>query len=40
MLRLDKYLSERGVASRKELRDIIRSGRVQVDGAAVVNPEQ
>ena len=40
MLRLDKYLSERGVASRKELREIIRSGRVRVDGAAAVNPEQ
>ncbi len=35
MIRLDKYLSEAGVASRRELRDIIRSGRVRVDGALV-----
>ena len=40
MQRLDKYLSERGVASRKELREIIRSGRVKVNNAAVVNPEE
>ena len=31
-LRLDKYLSELGIASRRELREIIRSGRVFVDG--------
>lgn len=34
-LRLDKYLSELGVASRRELREIIRSGRVCVDGVCV-----
>ena len=39
MQRLDKYLSERGVASRRELRDIIRSGRVTVNGSAAVSPE-
>ena len=37
MLRLDKYLSEAGVASRRQLRDIIRSGRVRVDGIAVTD---
>lgn len=35
MQRLDKYLSEAGVASRRELREIIRTGRVSVDGACV-----
>ncbi len=38
-MRLDKFLSEAGVASRKELKTIIRSGRVTVDGAAVKAPE-
>lgn len=40
MKRLDKLLSEAGVASRKELRQIIRSGRVTVDGAAAAGPAQ
>ncbi len=38
--RLDKLLADLGVATRSELRDIIRSGRVQVDGAVVTQPEQ
>ena len=38
-VRLDKYLADMGVASRKELRAIIRSGRAAVDGAAVTAPE-
>ena len=38
-MRLDKLLSELGVASRRELREIIRSGRVRVGGAAVTAPE-
>lgn len=37
MLRLDKFLSEAGVASRRQLREIIRSGRVRVDGIAVTD---
>ncbi|MDY3859456.1 MAG: pseudouridine synthase [Candidatus Limivicinus sp.] len=37
--RLDRLLSELGVASRSELRQIIRSGRVTVDGAAVTAPD-
>ena len=39
MLRLDKFLSEQGVASRKELKEIIRSGRVSVDGVRQCLPE-
>ena len=39
MQRLDKLLSEAGVASRKELKTIIRAGRVTVDGAVVKVPE-
>ena len=39
MQRLDKTLSEAGVASRKELKGIIRAGRVTVDGAVVRDPE-
>lgn len=35
MLRLDKYLSQAGVASRRQLREIIRSGAVRVDGVAI-----
>ena len=38
-MRLDKYLSEAGVASRKELKEMIRKGRVTVDGIAVRSPE-
>ncbi len=38
-MRLDKFLSEAGVASRKELRAIIRGGRVAVDGVVVKAPE-
>ncbi|MEI3088795.1 MAG: S4 domain-containing protein [Oscillospiraceae bacterium] len=39
MQRLDKILSEAGVASRKELKSLIRTGRVKVNGA-VVRPEE
>lgn len=38
-MRLDKYLSDMGTASRKELRDIIRAGRVTVNGVTVSVPE-
>jgi len=38
-IRLDKYLSDLGLASRKELRAIIKSGRVSVDGKIVTGPE-
>ena len=39
MMRLDKFLSEAGVASRKELRSMIKSGRVLVDGKPAKSPE-
>jgi len=40
MQRLDKLLSEAGVASRKELKAMIRAGRVTVDGQVAKAPEQ
>lgn len=40
MQRLDKFLSEAGVASRKALREIIRAGRVSVNGVVVRSAEQ
>ncbi|MGO5114882.1 pseudouridine synthase [Candidatus Avoscillospira sp. LCP25S3_F1] len=40
MQRLDKVLSEAGVASRRELKGIIRAGRVTVNGQAARTPEQ
>lgn len=40
MQRLDKFLSEAGVASRKELKTIIKAGRVSVDGVPIRVPEQ
>ncbi|MBQ6927652.1 MAG: 16S rRNA pseudouridine(516) synthase, partial [Oscillospiraceae bacterium] len=39
-MRLDRLLSELGVATRSELRQIIRSGRVSVDGVTVTAPEK
>ena len=39
IMRLDKLLSECGIASRKEIRQLIRSGRVSVDGSAAESPE-
>lgn len=38
-MRLDKFLSDLGIGSRKELREIIKSGRVRLDGTAVTAPE-
>lgn len=35
MQRLDKYLSEAGAASRRELKDLLRAGAVTVNGAVV-----
>lgn len=40
MQRLDKILSEAGVASRKELREIIRAGRVCVNGVCVKKADE
>lgn len=39
LLRLDKLLADSGIASRSELKHIIRSGRVTIDGKAVLTPE-
>lgn len=39
-MRLDKLLSECGVGSRKEIKQLIKSGRVSVDGSAAASPEQ
>lgn len=40
MVRLDKFLSDAAVASRRELREIIKAGRVTVNGAVVRKPEE
>lgn len=39
MKRLDKILSDAGVAGRRELKELIRSGRVQVDGVVVTKAD-
>ena len=39
MQRLDKILSEAGVASRKELKELIRKGGVTVNGNVIRSPE-
>ncbi len=38
-MRLDKYLSEMNVASRSELKQMIRKGRIHINGMAVKKPE-
>ncbi len=40
MQRLDKLLSQAGIGSRSELRQIIRAGRVCVNGVTVRSPEE
>lgn len=40
LMRLDKILCDLGIASRSELRQIIKSGRVLVDGKPVTAPEK
>lgn len=39
LVRLDKLLSDMGIASRKELKEIIKKGRVTVDGVAATAPD-
>ena len=39
MMRMDRFLSEAGVASRKELKTMIKTGRVKVDGTAAKAPD-
>ena len=38
-MRLDKFLADMGIATRKDLKQIIKSGRVCINGAAVTQPE-
>lgn len=40
MQRLDRFLSEAGVESRRKLKDVIRSGRVMVNGEICAAPDQ
>ena len=40
MQRLDKYLSEAGVESRRKIKEVIRAGRVSVNGKVVKIPDQ
>ena len=40
LMRLDKFLSESGAVSRREGKQMIRDGRVTVDGTVVREPEQ
>lgn len=37
MMRIDKYLAEMGQGTRSEIKKLIRSGRVMVDGETVKN---
>lgn len=39
MQRLDKYLSEAGVESRRKIKEVIRSGRVTVNGEIITVPD-
>ncbi|MBE6984078.1 MAG: rRNA pseudouridine synthase [Ruminococcaceae bacterium] len=39
MQRLDRFLSEAGVESRRKIKEVIKSGRVCVNGAVVKSPE-
>lgn len=39
MTRLDKLLTQSGLYSRSEARELIRSGRVSVDGETLRRPE-
>lgn len=38
-MRLDKFLAERGIGSRSEVKKIIRAGKVTVNGQTVTNPD-
>ena len=39
MQRLDRYLSEAGIESRRKIKDIVRAGRVSVNGVVIRSPE-
>ena len=40
LMRLDKVLADLGIGTRRELKELIRSGRVQIDGTPCLRPEQ
>lgn len=40
MERLDKILAATGLCSRREVKELVRQGRVQVDGMTAVSPQQ
>ena len=40
MERLDKVIANMGKASRREVKEMVRQGRISVDGVAAVSPEQ
>ena len=40
MQRLDRFLAEAGIESRRKIKDVIRSGRVAVNGVVTKVPEQ
>lgn len=40
MIRLDKYLADMGIGTRSELKKMIRSGRVSIDGMPAKKPEE
>lgn len=39
-MRLDKYLADMGMGTRAQVKEAIRNGRVQINGATVLKPEQ
>ena len=40
LMRIDKFISECGIASRKEIKQMIKDGRVAIDGVTAAAPEQ
>lgn len=40
LMRLDKLISDCGISSRKEIKQMVKSGRVTVDGVVAFSPEQ
>ena len=40
MERLDKIIANRGVATRREVKELVRQGRVLVNGIPAASPEQ
>ena len=39
MMRIDRFLAEAGIESRRKVKDVIRSGRVSVNGEALLTPD-